>query len=127
MPAGSGEDQWQAARDKAEEIRPEIQGCEGFDDFAREKGSPGSGDLGRIKLADLSPMLRRVVANLPEGEPSEAVKLPSGISVLLVCERENDGIDREKIRQSLVSQRLDLLARRYLRDLRRAANVDLRL
>lgn len=125
--AGSGEDQWQAARGKAEESRQLIQGCEGFDDFAKQRGSPGSGDLGRIKLADLSPMLRRVVANLPVGEASEAVKLPSGISVLLVCERENDGIDRDKIRQSLVSQRLDLLARRYLRDLRRAANVDMRL
>ena len=37
------------------------------------------------------------------------------------------GIDRSKIYQSLVQQRLTLLARRYLRDLRRQANVDLRL
>ncbi len=127
VPSGAGADEWEAARLKAEESIALIDGCIGFDAFAKENGSPGSGDLGRIKLADLSPMLRRTITGLEIGEPSDPVKLPSGISVLLVCDRENDGIDREKIRESLVAQRLDLLSRRYLRDLRRAANVDMRL
>ena len=127
VPGGAGEDEWEAARLKAEESIALIDGCAGFDAFAKENGSPGSGDLGRIKLADLSPMLRRTVSGLEIGEPSDPVKLPSGMSVLLVCDRENDGIDRNKIRESLVAQRLDLLSRRYLRDLRRAANVDMRL
>ena len=127
VPSGAGADEWEAARLKAEESIALIDGCIGFDAFAKENGSPGSGDLGRIKLADLSPMLRRTITGLEIGEPSDPVKLPSGISVLLVCDRENDGIDREKIRESLVAQRLDLLSRRYLRDLRRAAIVDMRL
>ena len=38
-----------------------------------------------------------------------------------------DMSDREAIVNSLVNERLSLQARRYLRDLRRAANVDLRV
>ncbi len=61
------------------------------------------------------------------GQASAPVRVGAGISLLLVCGREDDGIDREKIRLSLIGQRLDMLARRYLRDLRRAATVDIRL
>ena len=44
-----------------------------------------------------------------------------------MCARSNPGIDRERIREQLVEERLDMLARRYMRDLRRAANVDIRI
>ena len=40
--------------------------------------------------------------------------------------REYEGIDRERIRESLINRRLNMLARRYLRDLRRSASVDIR-
>ena len=46
----------------------------------------------------------------------------------MVCERQdNVGPDRDEIRQTLVRERIDMLSRRYLRDLRRAAFVDLRV
>ena len=48
------------------------------------------------------------------------------MSVLVVCERTDAGIDREAIRQQLVISQLDLLSRRFMRDLRRSANVEIR-
>lgn len=43
--------------------------------------------------------------------------------------RKNDGadIDRARIEQSLASQRLDQLAQRSMQELRRTANVDVRI
>ena len=127
LPRGASQEQIEAAQTQAASFREEIDGCDTFDALAAEHGSPGSGDLGRVKLSDLPPVVRRVVEGLPLNQPSKPVLLPAGITLLLVCGRESNGVDRERIRTSLTNQRLDLLSRRYLRDLRRAANVDVRL
>lgn len=127
LPPDAAADHLQQAWDKAAELQPRIAGCESFDALAREHGSPGSGDLGTLKLSELPEDLRRVIEPLPVGRASAPIRVGAGISLLLVCSREDDGIDRERIRTSLIGQRLDMLARRYLRDLRRAATVDIRL
>jgi peptidyl-prolyl cis-trans isomerase SurA len=127
LPPDATAEQVQAAQDKATELRERIEGCEGFDALAGEHGSSGSGDLGTLKLSELPDDLRSVIAPLPIGQASVPLRVGAGVSLLLVCSREDEGIDREAIRASLIAQRLDMLARRYLRDLRRAANVDMRL
>ncbi len=124
---GAPRDAVQKAVAGATDAKAQIAGCDTVDRVAQSLGVPGSGDLGTVKLGDLPEGLRRVVANLPIGQPSDPVQLSGGVGVLVVCEREDGSIDRSKIYQSLVQQRLTLLARRYLRDLRRQANVDLRL
>jgi peptidyl-prolyl cis-trans isomerase SurA len=112
---------------KAAEVGSQVESCDSVETLAEQYGSAGSGDLGNIKLSQLPPKLRNTVAPLPVGQPSPPVRVAAGISVVVVCDRTRDGVDRERIRESLANQRLDMLARRYLRDLRRAANVDLRL
>jgi len=49
--------------------------------------------------------------------------------VLMVCERDsaNDATDPEAIRAQVGEERVDMLQRRYLRDLRDAAFVDVRI
>ena len=54
--------------------------------------------------------------------------LNGGLSILLVCDRSGGGqIDRVQIEQRLTQEKVSLLARRYMRNLRRSANVDLRV
>ncbi len=127
LPRDAPQEQVAAAKAQATELRADIDDCDALDTLAAEHGSPGSGDLGRVTLSNLPPAVRRIVEELPIGQPSEAIRLPAGMTLLLVCGRESNGVDRERIRTSLINQRLDLLSRRYLRDLRRAANVDIRL
>jgi peptidyl-prolyl cis-trans isomerase SurA len=46
----------------------------------------------------------------------------------MVCERQEAGaLPRDQIRDTLLRQRVDMLSRRYLRDLRRSAFIDLRI
>jgi len=127
LPTNPSPDQIAQMQARAAEIASSVVDCASVDALAEQYGSPGSGDLGNIKLSQLPPNLRSTVAPLPIGQPSQPIRVAVGISVVIVCDRERDGVDRERIRESLADQRVDLLSRRYLRDLRRAANVDIRL
>ena len=126
-PESAGEDQKQAVAAQAKAARGRIAGCAGLDELAAEIGSPGSGDLGTVKEGDLPPRIRDGVLSLPIGQASAIIALPGSLRILVVCERADKGVDRNKIRDRLSAQKLDMLARRYMRDLRRRANVDIRL
>jgi peptidyl-prolyl cis-trans isomerase SurA len=67
------------------------------------------------------------VSDLPVDQPSPLLRVADGVSVIVVCDRQAIGIDREEIRERLLRERLELMAQRYMRDLRRAANVDIRI
>ena len=126
LPKGASKDQKQALSARAEAARGRIAGCTGLDALAAEIGDPGSGDLGKVKPGDLPPRTRDAVISLPIGQASPPMEVPEGLGILVVCERTDSGIDRARIRDRLSAQRLDMLARRYMRDLRRSANVDIR-
>lgn len=112
---------------RAAGIREQINGCDSVEDVAAEAGAAGSGDLGTMKLSELPGPIRGVVQSLPIGQASEPLRVAGGVSILVVCERTDAGIDRDAIRTQLVNNQLDLLSRRYMRDLRRSANVDIRI
>ncbi len=114
---------------RAAAIADTVQGCADFETAVRELGTPGSGDLGTVRVGDLPPEFRAAVAELAIGRASAPIKRQQAIHVLMVCERNDSGPqepDREEIRFSLHQQRLALVARRYLRDLRRDAVIELR-
>jgi peptidyl-prolyl cis-trans isomerase SurA len=126
LPAGAGSDVIDATKARAAEIRGQVRSCADVDRIAAEVGAPGSGDLGTMELQDLPANLRKTVAGLPLQQPSQPLEVSGGVSLLVVCAREGAGPDRAAIEERLRQERLNMLARRYLRGLRRAANVDIR-
>jgi len=113
----------------ARTIAGTVRGCEDFDVLAQEMGSEESGDLGRVKVADTPAQFRETILALDVGEASPPVRTENGIHVFMVCERvqpEAPDPDRRAIENSIGQARLSMLARRYLRDLRRDAVVDIR-
>ncbi len=107
----------------------ELAGCDAFAAAAEELGVPQPPDPTRIKIGDLNDRLRDLTQNLPVGQVSEPYQSQAGIQMVMVCERDDStGLPpRDQIRDTLVRERLDMLSRRYLRDLRRAAIVDIRI
>jgi peptidyl-prolyl cis-trans isomerase SurA len=106
-----------------------VRGCEDFDSLAQEMGSQESGDLGKVKVSDTPAQFRETILALEVGDPSEPVRTETGIHVFMVCDREQPAVpdpDRRAIETSIGQARLSMLARRYLRDLRRDAVVDVR-
>ena len=105
-------------------------GCGTLADVAKSLNAPEPIDLGRVRQGDLSPAIRDAVAPVEAGKASEPVPQPGGISIFVVCERESvmsDLPSRPEIRQRLENEKLEVLARRLMRDLKRAAFVDIRI
>ena len=106
-----------------------LRNCDDIDRVAKEVKTPGSGSLGTLKIGDLPEKFRNIVGQLQIGQASSPIRTDQGFHVLMVCERIDAPAYRpteEAISQSLGEQRLGMMARRYMRDLRRTAVIDLR-
>ena len=90
-----------------------------------------SGPLGEVPLSAMPPEMRSVLESLPAGQLSRPVATGGGLAVMLICERQDQGVNgdavRTEITNRLTNERLDVAAQRHLRDLRRQAYVDIRL
>ncbi|MBM3524490.1 MAG: rotamase [Alphaproteobacteria bacterium] len=110
-------------------VREAVSSCEDLSRAAREARVPAPPQPQRLRLGDINPQIRDKVRGLKAGEASEPIRAGNAIVLLMACSREDapSGIpSSDDIQESLLRQRLDLLARRYLRDLRRQAYVDIR-
>jgi peptidyl-prolyl cis-trans isomerase SurA len=112
----------------ARRVAAATQGCENADAAAEELGAGDATDLNSLRLADVPPRLRAVLAELPVGRFTEPVQADEGLMLLVVCSREEGkgGPKREQVSEDLARQRMAMLANRYMRDLRRSAVVELR-
>ncbi len=114
----------------AEEVGRTVRTCADMRELSRVVGNELSGDLGTMKLDELPTPIRLTVAGLAVDQPSAPVRTINGYHVLMVCARReavDRVIDDETIRRDLVARRLGLLARRYLRDLRTASFIEVRV
>ena len=119
-----------AQRELAETVRESVEGCEDLDRVAKELGAPPAAAAANLRVGDLNPAIRPVVADLKVGAASAPIRNASGLVILMVCDRKEPKSNlpsREDISENLTRQRLDLMSRRYLRDLRRAAFIDVRV
>ncbi|MEP4911436.1 MAG: hypothetical protein ABJ138_01040, partial [Alphaproteobacteria bacterium] len=86
-------------------------------------------DTLRLRTSQLSPLVRDAIKDLPDGKPSEVIKVPGAFMLFMVCERISENAQaqlRTQVRNRLVNDRLDLAARQFLRDLRRNAFIERR-
>lgn len=114
--------------------RNKIRGCEEIPRMTQEVGAGRADRLDNVKVKDLVPMVREAVAKLEVGRASEPLRTEAGILVLMVCNRSGTmrseatpEPNRDDVYGLIGQQRLDVSMRRYMRDLRRAALVDIRL
>lgn len=108
-----------------------VTSCAQMDALGLQSGSQLSGSLGEMSLSVLPPDMRGVLENLPVGRVSEPIATGGGMAVLMICERQDQGVDNDAVRAQIADrltlERLDVVAQRHLRDLRRQAFIDIRL
>jgi peptidyl-prolyl cis-trans isomerase SurA len=100
-----------------------------MDQVGSEVMPPNSVDLGKATITDLPDELKTIGRTLPVGQISAPIQVDTGIGIFMVCSRQppNDSTpSREVVSRGLVAARVDALSRGYLRDLRRAAVIDIR-
>lgn len=103
--------------------------CQSLANVAVDLGSKMSGKTEGISPNDLAGPVRNAVANLDKGGISDLIKVDGGALLVMVCDKTEESTlpDRENIRERLEMERLEILARRKLRELRRNAFIDIRM
>jgi peptidyl-prolyl cis-trans isomerase SurA len=132
LPGAAAPADIEAQIDLAKTVRDTARNCKDFGDLAKEVGSPRPPNLGKFSLKDLSPAIRTVVKDVKAGKISDPIKMPGGVMVLMVCGREGGGgeiklPERNAIADRLMEERMALSARRYMRDIRLSAVIDIRV
>jgi peptidyl-prolyl cis-trans isomerase SurA len=120
----------QKATAQAESVSKQAKSCGEMAQIGRDQAPQSSGEIGKLRVGDLPAELRKTVLGLQVAQASPPLPLRGGVGVLMVCERENAANalpNREQMADDLARERFENLAQRYLRDLRRAAFVDMRV
>lgn len=86
-------------------------------------------DMGQADLAKVPSWISDKVRDLSAGKASDAVATDRGAVIFFVCDRHvpDNGIDRNAVVATIGTEKLELQARRLLRDLRQSAYIDVRL
>ncbi|RMB08587.1 peptidylprolyl isomerase [Eilatimonas milleporae] len=103
--------------------------CDDIAQYVERTGADGRPEIGQLRVRDLQGAARAAVESLPVGQISTMLKMDDGWRALIVCERSDPQVqepDFDQIYNQIEQQRLSMMARRYLRDLRRDAIVDYR-
>lgn len=143
VPREASSEALQTATRKLEALRQQAKSCGDMERLAKQAGDTSGGSLGNLKVASLPPVLQPMLSALPVAEASAPMRNDKGILFLMVCARSYPdapvaaaaappaaapvaGVDRQQITNTLGQQKLELLARRYLRDLRQNAFIEVR-
>jgi len=121
-------DQQRQLLDKARGISASVRSCEQMEEVARANNSPRPADPGEIKLETVSPPgFRQLLGSLPIGRASEPLVSIEGIAVMIVCGREQKNMasmSKGEAQRQIINERVELLSRQMMRDLRRQANIE---
>lgn len=105
--------------------------CDELEALGRRVGATKVERTAPTRVGALPAELRRVAAAMPIGRAAPPQDTTEGIRVVMVCAREEATKvslpSREQVRRIIEDERMSMLSRRYIRDLRRAAFVDVRL
>jgi peptidyl-prolyl cis-trans isomerase SurA len=127
VPANNSKSAVEAAARKAADAASKVKSCAEVEAVAQELGAAENVDLGTQNAAELPGQLRQIATSQPLGQASQPIQVPGGIAIFFVCDRQDGGINRDLVEERLVREKLEVLARRYMRDLRRAANIEVRI
>ncbi|HEY1299824.1 MAG TPA: peptidylprolyl isomerase [Stellaceae bacterium] len=133
LPPQASETQRRAALAEAESARMAAKSCQDMLRIGKQR-APQLSSEGDLRIGQIAPAMRTMVLGLGIGQASQPIVEKNGVGVIMVCSKTAPGQaqpaaapTREEVAETLMRQRLDILARRYLRDLRRAAFVDVRV
>ncbi len=87
-------------------------------------------DLGNMQLSNLTSQIRDEIAKTQPGQTTQAFTSAAGIELIVRCDKPAPKIQvfqmptRDDVEQQLYEEQMAVYARRYLRDLRRVAQIE---
>ena len=107
-----------------------VRACNDLHARARDLKGATSGDLTGVRVGDLqaNPQMFEQLPRLSIGAAAGPFRVAEGLQVVVLCSKAGgDGLPtRDVISQQLLLQKLEAAGRRYMRDLRRQATIDVK-
>jgi peptidyl-prolyl cis-trans isomerase SurA len=116
----------------ANNIRAAFSGCANLKAMSEKMKGTVYMDLGNMKPADLSPDIQKALAQTHPGEVAQPLLSAAGIELIARCDKKVEVQTayvvptREQVEAELFDQQISALAQRYMRDLKRDADVEVR-
>lgn len=117
-------------RQEAEKITSEVRGCPAFEAASKKYDSGMTGNVDRVKLGEMPDQMYMLLSAIDVGKPTHFLENETGLLILMICHRDEAQIEmpsEEKIQQKLYMEKIDVLQRRLMRDLRNNAYIEIRI
>jgi len=130
LPVNATPDEVNRATVEAQQALSGVKSCNDLHTRARELKGATSGDLRSIRVGDLAanPQMYEQLPKLNVGGTAGPFRVAEGLQVVALCGKSGgDGMPtRDVISQQILLQKLEAAGRRYMRDLRRQATIDIK-
>lgn len=113
-------------------VRESAKTCPDLLRIGKEKSPQGTKE-GEVSANGVTPQMRTLLDKLSPNEMSQPILQRGGVAVIMMCSKQAQDAKkstmptREEVFDSLLREKLDTVSRQYMRDLRRAAYVDVRV
>lgn len=130
LPPNASPDETNRATAEAQKAMAGVRQCSDLHVQSRQIKGSTSGDLNGVRVGDLAanPQMYEQLPRLPVGGTAGPFRVAEGLQVVSLCSKSGgDGLPtRDAISQQLLIQKLEAAGRRYMRDLRRQATIDIK-
>lgn len=119
----------EAARQKLMGLKGKITSCANLEQAAAGLPDAAAGDLGEAEVKDLSPAFRDVAEKLAINQVSDPIRTDVGMHLVAVCGRRDSAVQlpsREEVASELENQKLSMIAKREILNLRSSATIETR-
>lgn len=128
LPETASEADVQAATARLTSLQPQLN-CDNM--LARATSEPGllGSDLGEAEVENMAPQFQQIARSAEVGSVSTPVRTPLGLHLVGVCDRRVGTANvpsAVQVENGLFRQNLAMLSRRYLRDLRADALIEIK-
>ena len=130
LPVNATADEVARATGEAQKALVGVRACRDLHERARQLKGATSGELNGIRVGDLA-VNREMYDQIPKlatGGTAGPFRVAEGLQVVVLCSKEGAGgmPTRDAIAQQILLQKLEAASRRYMRELRRVATIDIK-
>ena len=130
LPVNASAEETSRATSDAQKAMAAVRQCNDLHAQARQLKGATAGDLSGVRVGDLAAnrQMYEEIPRLAVGGTAGPFRVAEGLQVVALCGKEGaTGLPaRELIAQQILLQKLDAAGRRYMRELRRTATVEIK-
>ena len=130
LPVNATPDEVARATTEAQKALVGVRACRDLHTRARELKGATSGDLNNVRVGDLvaNREMYEQIPRLSAGGTAGPFRVAEGLQVVSLCTKEGAGglPTRDVISQQILLQKLEAASRRYMREMRRVATIDIK-